>query len=383
MHPGAKIIDRKAVKDVAKIMIIASLGQSLIRFRGDLIDTWLEKGHQVLAVAPDNDVREQLELKGVKFFSIPFERAGINPLKDLKLLWQLIKLLRHNKPDYLFSYTAKPVIYGSLASFFISGCHVFAMITGLGYVFTTDGENRWLKKLSCFLYRVALIRSERVFFQNPDDLQLFYSEKLIKNDQGLLVNGSGVNLDYFGIENIPGGAPVFLMIARLLKEKGFHEYIEAAQIIKKQHPQVIFKLIAWQMEGSPSVLSADTLKKWHEKGIVEIFGETDDVRPYIAAASVYVLPSYREGTPRTVLEAMAMGRAIITTDAPGCRETVIDGLNGFLVPVKDSNALAKAMERFIAEPSLIEKMGAESRKIAAEKYDVHKVNRLINEVMGL
>jgi len=234
-----------------------------------------------------------------------------------------------------------------------------------------------------YLYRIALVRNEKVFFQNPDDLKLFQELKLVAARKCLLVSGSGVNLGYYKPAALPTGAPAFLMIARLLKEKGFEEYVKAAQIVKQKYPETVFRMIAWQLAGSPSVISSDQVERWKDEGLVEIFGETNDVRPFLAGASVYVLPSYREGTPRTVLEAMAMGRAIITTDAPGCRETVVDGVNGFLVPERDSKSLAEAMERFILEPELIAKMGKASRRIAEEKYNVHIVNQVINRTMGL
>jgi glycosyltransferase involved in cell wall biosynthesis len=368
---------------MARIAIVASLGQSLIRFRGDLIDSWLKDGHTVMAAAPDNDVEKDLTLKGVDFFKIPLERTGLNPVKDLLLWLSLIRLFCSLKPDFVFLYTIKPVIYGSLAAFLKPGCQVFSMITGLGYVFSDVDNKKWLLKLTTSLYRIALVRNKKVFFQNPDDLKLFKELKLVAARKCLLVNGSGVNLEYYEPAVLPTGVPVFLMIGRLLKEKGFEEFIEAARIVKQKYPETVFRMIAWQLEGSPSVITGERLEEWNNEGIVEIFGETEDVRPFLAGASVYVLPSYREGTPRTVLEAMAMGRAIITTDVPGCRETVVDGVNGFLVPVRDSKSLAEAMERFIVEPELTAKMGKASRRIAEEKYDVHQVNTIINEAMKL
>lgn len=368
---------------MAKIAIVAGLSQSVIRFRGDLIESWLEQGHRVLAAAPGSEAEEELKRKGVSYRSIPLERTGLNPLRDLLLLFQLIRLFRRGKPDYLFLYTVKPVIYGSIAAMFLPRCRVFSMITGLGFVFTEENKAKWLRRLTEWLYRLALKRNSTVFFQNPDDRNLFVGLKIVKADKTLIVNGSGVNLEYYGQAALPPGPPVFLMIARLLKEKGFMEYVEAARLVKRKYPQAQFKMIAWQLEGGPSVIGEEQVRCWREEGIIEIFGETDDVRPITAESSVYVLPSYREGTPRTVLEAMAMGRAVITTDMPGCRETVAEGVNGYLVPVKDSVKLAEAMERFITEPALIEQMGQASRRLAEEKYDVHKVNRVINEAMGL
>jgi len=293
-------------------------------------------------------------------------------------------LLKREKPGYLFCYTAKPVIFGSLAAFFNRKIRVFVMITGLGYVFSAGSvKGLLLKKLIAWLYRIALSRSEKVFFQNPDDLEEFLKLKIIRQDKAILINGSGVNIDNFSPRPLPQSQISFLMIARLLREKGVNEYIEAARIVKNRQPQARFVLVGWSFSDNPSAIGPDQIEMWKHEGIVEIYGETKDVRPYIADSSVYVLPSYREGTPRTVLEAMAMGRPIITTDVPGCRETVRDGLNGFLVSVKDSNALAEAMEKMIREPNLLAQMGTESRKLAEQKYDVHKVNRVINQEMGI
>ena len=369
---------------MARIVIIAGLASSLVRFRGDMIEEWLNLGHEVVAAAPGLSVENHFKEKGVSYFDIQLKRTGLNPVQDLSLIFRLCLLYIRTKPDYLFLYTVKPVIYGSIAAYFSPGCRVFSMITGLGMVFTEEvNKNSWLRKLVTCLYRVALKRNEKVFFQNPDDLGVFMELKVVKRDKTVMVNGSGVNLQYYRPFKLSAGPPVFLLIARMLKEKGIEEYVEAARIVKGRYPETVFKMIGWQLEGGPSVIEAVQVEQWKVEGVVEIYGETDDVRSYIAEASVYVLPSYREGTPRTVLEAMAMGRAVITTDAPGCRETVVEGVNGFLVPVKDSVALAEVMERYINEPELITKMGAASRKIAEEKYDVHKVNRVINEAMGL
>lgn len=367
------------------ILIIAGLGSSLVRFRGDLINTWLNAGYEVVAAAPEEEAREMVENLGVKYITIPLGRTGMNPVQDLKLLMALKRLLGKEKPDYLFLYTIKPVIYGSLAAYFSKNCRTFSMITGLGYAFAnTNGGGGFLKRLVSYLYRLALNRNEKVFFQNPDDQQFFLEQGLVDERKAVRVNGSGVNLEYFKTEPLPEGPQTFLLIARLIWEKGISEYIEAARLIKDKYAEARFMLVGWEFEDNPMSVGQKYLKQWQEEGLVEIHGETDDVRPFLKQCTVYVLPSYyREGTPRTVLEAMATGRAIITTDAPGCRETVIEGVNGFLVPVKDSRALAEAMEKFIVKPELAGNMGRASRKLAEEKYDVHKVNAEINRAMGV
>ena len=367
-----------------KIVIGAGFGGSLIRFRGDLIKSWLNMGYQVSAVAPGRETEKQLRELGVDYYPIPLNRTGLNPFSDFRLICNFIRLYAQVKPDYIFLYTIKPVIYGSLATFFCRQAEVYSMITGLGYVFYDGrGIKILLKTMVVWLYRIALARSKKVFFQNPDDINVFEEFRIVKPDKIVQINGSGVNIEFFSFAPPPAGQVIFLLIARLLREKGVLEYIEAAGIIKAKYPYTRFMLVGWSFDDNPSAISHKEIENWRDENIVEIYSETEDVRPFIAESSVYVLPSYREGTPRTVLEAMAMGRAIITTDAPGCRETVIEGINGFLVPVKDSQTLAKVMERFIIEPELAARMGAESRKIAEEKYDVQKVNAIINRAMSL
>ena len=369
---------------MAKIMIIAGFDQSLVLFRRELIESWLNNGHEVVAAAPGTAVQGVLKEMGAGYYELPLERTGLNPLKDLKLFFVLLQLLKREKPDCLFLYTVKPVIYGSLAAYFRPGVKVYAMITGLGYVFTDGAEvGRVLKGLVSFLYKTALRRCSRVFFQNPDDIAVFKQLGLVQPEKIVRVCGSGVNLEYFKETPVKEGPVTFLLIARLLKEKGIYEYVEAAGKVKTDYPQTVFKMIGWDLGSSPSSIGREGLEEWRNEGFVEILGETKDVRPFIEDCSVYVLPSYREGTPRTVLEAMAMGRAVITSDAPGCRETVEDGVNGFLVPVQDADALAEAMIRFIEEPGLVKDMGRESRRLAEEKYDVHKVNAEINRTMGI
>ena len=221
-----------------------------------------------------------------------------------------------------------------------------------------------------------------MFFQNPDDEALFREFQLLPETvPSTVVNGSGVDVAEYSVAPLPD-KPCFLLIARLLGDKGVREYAQAAQLVKAVYPEAVFRLVGW-IDDNPDAITQRELDQWVGSGLLEFLGRLDDVRPAISDCSVYVLPSYREGTPRTVLEAMAMGRAVITTDAPGCRETVVDGDNGFLVPVKDVNALADAMIKMVATSGLAASMGERSRRIAEEKYDVHKVNAAMLEGMGI
>jgi glycosyltransferase involved in cell wall biosynthesis len=258
------------------------------------------------------------------------------------------------------------------------------MVTGLGYVFMGNSpKQRLIRPLVSFLYRKALAANSKVFFLNSDDRRLF--GRLGIADQpgkSVLINGEGIDIHHFSEQRIEPAPPKFLMIARLIRDKGIREYAEAARLLGKRHPQALFRLLG-PPDVNPTAVPLSQIQAWHGEGRIEYLGETRDVRPYLADANVFVLPSYREGLPVTIMEAMASGRPVVTTNAPGCRETVVDGDNGFLVPVGNAEALAEAMERFALQPELIKRMGRRSREIAEEKYDVHKVNATIMKSMAL
>lgn len=375
-----------------KVAVIASYAPSLLNFRGPLLAAMVQTGHEVLACAPGEDqaVSDALAHIGVSYQSIDLSRTGINPLRDVRTILNLYRVLRHFGPDMVLGYTVKPVVYGSLAARLAGVPRHYSIITGLGFSFVDSPhvedqrKRRLLNKLIRWLYRLSLSSNAAVFFQNPDDRALFIRLKLIPEDRTVLVNGSGVDLDHFAESPVKARTqPTFLLIARLLKEKGIMEYVEAAAIIKKKNPKVTFQLLGPLDRNDSASITEAELAEW-QHSVIDYLGVTNDVRPFIIDSDVYVLPSfYGEGTPRTILEAMAVGRPIITTDAPGCRETVIEGENGFLIPVRDVSALVAAMEKFIDHPELIQLMGKRSREIAEKKYDVHKVNAIIMESMKL
>lgn len=371
-----------------KFLLVASFASSLIGFRKPLIIALLERGLEVHVAAPellDNQVvMTELTRLGVIPHGISMQRTGINPVADTKALISLYSLMREIKPDYMMGYTIKPVIYGTLAAWLARVPKRFALITGLGFAFTGEDDNKRkrIRAVAQGLYRSALRHCQVVFFQNHDDEALFRQLKIVApKTRTCVVSGSGVDVEEFDVVPFDTQKPLrFLLIARLLGDKGVREYNQAAEQVKKLHPEVQFDLVGG-LDANPTSITQAELDEWIEADTVNFLGRLNDVRPAIQASSVYVLPSYREGTPRTVLEAMAMGRAIITTDAPGCRETVVDGDNGFLVPVKDVDALTQAMLRFIEQPVLIAQMGQRARIIAEEKYDVHKVNaHMISEM---
>ncbi len=374
-----------------KILLIASLADSLINFRGPLIVALQAKGLDVHVAAPDmptdSAVRLQLEDMGVTAHQVPMAPTGTNLLADLRTFLALWCLMLRIEPRFVLGYTIKPVIYGTLAAWLAGVPRRFALITGLGYTFQNAEQGSRLQVLVQFLYALALARSQRVFFQNSDDLALFQKRSILPiTTPALVVNGSGVDLASFTVRPLPSaamsGAVRFLFIGRLLGDKGVREYAQAARLIKRHNPDVRCAMVGW-IDGNPNAITHAELDNWVADGSIDFLGRLKDVRPAIEACSVYVLPSYREGIPRSVLEAMAMGRGIITTDAPGCRETVMHGINGFLIPVQDAKALAEAMQRFIDEPSLQISMGVKSRQLAEDKYDVHKVNEVMLAGMGM
>ena len=373
-----------------RFLILASLSGSLTGFRKPLVQALVDNGLEVHAAAPEllanSKVVNELSAMGVTCHDAALSRTGMNPIADVKAMFALRRLMKEIKPDYFMGYTIKPVIYGNWAAWLAGVPHRFALITGLGYTFIGgQGVKRKLvSKLAHTLYKTALSKTHKAFFQNPDDEALFRELGLLpKGTPSVVVNGSGVPVHEYPNTPAPSHAqPKFLLIARLLGDKGVREYAAAAQIVKQQYPDVEFSLIG-RIDENPNSISQAELNGWVADNVLVAYGQQPDVKPYIADCSVYVLPSYREGTPRTVLEAMSIGRAIITTDAPGCRETVIDGVNGFLVPVKDANALANAMLKFIEQPELIATMGKRSREIAEQKYDVGIVNKQMLDGMGL
>lgn len=361
------------------VLIIGGVSESLRNFRGPLIESFRLMGFEVHVAASNfsEELASYFTSNGIQVHEIKIDRTGINPRTDLRTAYQIYKLVSNIKPDIFLAYTIKPVIYGLLACKFAkTTSKKAALITGLGYAFTNSRKGL-ISKIAKILYRTALKNADVIFFQNPDDRQTFNDESIIgSNSKTVVINGSGVDLDRFNLTPLPTGKVSFLMIGRLLGDKGVREYIEAAKIITSKYTNVTFNLVG-SIDSNPNSISESELLEWKNSGVISYWGRVSDVRPAITASHIYVLPSYREGTPRTVLEAMAMGRAIITTNAPGCRETVKNNINGFLVPIKSVSALVSSMEKFLKDETLIAAMGQASYRIACEKYDVHKVNALI------
>jgi glycosyltransferase involved in cell wall biosynthesis len=362
------------------VALLASLPESLINFRGPLIELLRARGHRVIACAPHapRQVLESLATWDVPFHPVDLQRNKIAVVGDLRYTWRIRIWLRRAKPDILLAYTPKPVIYGLIAGRLSRVPKRCALITGLGYAFTGQSlKKRLLAAIMARLYRIALKDCACAIFQNPDDLELFRRRRILPPGlRTLVVNGSGVDLLRFVPRQMPQG-PVFLLIARLLKDKGIREYVEAARVVKATYAEARFQLAGWH-DTNPEAIDRADLDRWVGEGVVEYLGPLEDVRSALAAARIYVLPSYREGTPRTVLEAMATGRPVITTDAPGCRDAVQHGVNGLLVPVGNVPQLAAAMIQMIRHPELAEAFGRAGLRIARERYDA----RIVSEAMA-
>ena len=363
---------------------MGSLSTSLTNFRGDLIQSLIRNGHHVTAAAPDMNEKtaEVLSGYGVDCLEISLSRNGLNPIKDLLNLIKLSQIMRKISPDILLTYTIKPNTWGAIAARFADVTSI-SMITGLGYAFT-DGKqlsitSSIVRTFARRLYAFSTSLNKYVIFQNLDDRDDFIKFGcLLDPSKARIVDGSGVNMEHYKRTPLPDNA-VFLMVSRLIKNKGVREYAQASMILKKKYPHAKFLLIGY-FDGGPDSISEKTVDEWVVGGL-EFLGRKNDIRPYMDQASVYVLPSYREGTPRSSLEAMSMGRPVITTDVPGCRGTVKNEKTGFLVPVRDVRVLAKKMEQLILDKKLRNQLGGKSYEYCKEKYEVSIVNNAIQGII--
>lgn len=367
-----------------KIAVLSSFTTSLFWFRVDMMKAFLAEGCQVIAVGDGSEEQwaDQFASLGIRYRQIPVQRNGTNPLQDLKTLRALYRLLREEKPDRIFAYQAKTVIYGGIAARLQRIPGFYPMIAGVGSVFLGSGfKRRLLRSVLVAEYKLGLGKAPRIFFQNRDDLATFTGHGILPEEKVVMLNGSGVNLDKFHPAPLPDEIS-FLCISRLIRDKGVCEYLEAARIIHSLHPEVRCVLVG-PFDTNPSAITPQQLQPYIDDGSVTYAGEQKDVFPFLCECTAFVLPSYHEGTPKTVLEAMATGRAAITTDAPGCRDTVTDGVNGYLVPVRNVDSIVDAMEKIIQDPNKTAQMGLEARRIAEDKYDVNKINAKIIQTMRI
>lgn len=356
-----------------KICLVSRCAWTLFNFRAGLARDLQRSGCEVICGGAGGDgYEERLADLGVRFVPLPVAKNSLNPLADLGLLAALLRWYRSERPDVVHHFTIKPVIYGSLAARMAGVPTIVNTITGLGHVFM-EPRRTWLRRIVELQYRLALGGAQHTFFYNREDRDLFIERRLVRMPRTSILPGSGVDCRRFSpLESdadADGGPVTFLFVGRLLREKGVHEFVEAARTVRARHPAARFLLLGARDERNPTVVSQATVDGWHAAGDVVWIGERADVRPVMATADVVVLPSYREGLPRAILEASAMGKPVITTDAVGCREAVEDGVTGLMVPVKDAQALARAMIRLLEGPADRRRMGLAGRRKAEREFE--------------
>jgi glycosyltransferase involved in cell wall biosynthesis len=359
-----------------KVVVISRCAWTMFNFRLPLLRALRAAGAEVIALGAGGDGYEaKLREQQVDFRHVPIAARSVQPLADVRLLFRLVRDMARERPDVVHCFTIKPAIYGPIAAWLSRVPVRMVTITGLGHAFTSAGG--LLRRLVTLLYRISLARAHRVYFQNAADRELFVSAGIVAPDRAKVCAGSGVDLVRFAPTRLPAEDPAqpvrFLMIARLIREKGISEYVQAAERVKQRHPAVEFSLLGGEDQRNPSALSSSEVAALRASAAVRWLGETSDVPPYISATDIVVLPSYREGLPRTLLEAGAMGRPVIATDVVGCRDVVVDNVTGFLVAPRDVASLAAAMERMIESRAQLAAMGRAARERVVALFDERAV----------
>lgn len=374
-----------------KFVMIGTTAACFYGFRSELIKSLSAKDITVYAFTTDNDALELEKISELGAIPISYQlnRGGLNPLADMLATFKLAQQIKQLKPDLVFSYFAKPVIFGTLAAKIAKVPKIIGMLEGLGYTFTDQpnglsSKTKLIKAIQVFLYKLALPKLDQLILLNHDDK----TDLLINNDievkETYILGGIGLDLNQYKYSPATKDLPIqFLFIGRLLKEKGIHDFIAAAQIVKEKFPQTIFTVLGGIDEANLGALTQGELTQYIDQNVIDYPGHVENIAERIKQSHVFVLPSYREGVPRSTQEAMAIGRPVITTDVPGCRDTVIDGVNGFLVPKWNPQALAEKMIYFIEHPEQVRMMGDQSHKIAIEKFDAEKVNQRLLEILGI
>ena len=358
-----------ATPPAGRVMLVENTAWSLVNFRLPLIRTLKENGFEVLTASPPDEYASKLTTEGIHHVPIPMSRKGTNPVEDAVLAWRLLLLFRKARPDMVMTYRAKPTIYGSLAAGCL-GIPVVNTITGLGAMFV---DETLLTRLAKELYRLALRRSRRVYFQNGEDLELFRQERIVRTARAHLIAGSGVDTDRFSPGPADGSEDpfVFLLTARLIRDKGIGEYAEAARILRARGRSVECRVVGFFDPGNPAAISPEQIDAWEDEGSIRYLGRSDDVVQHMRAADCIVLPSYyREGIPRTLIEGASVGRPLIAADMSGSREVVVDGVNGFLCRPRDADDLADRMEAMLrTSPEERRRMGKAGREKALREFD--------------
>ncbi|MFQ5773404.1 MAG: glycosyltransferase family 4 protein [Kiloniellaceae bacterium] len=334
-------------------------------------------GYRVHVAAARSPAAETIAAHGLVFHPLPLSRRGLGPWREVRTFWSIYRLYRSLAPDLVHQVTVKPVLYGGLAARLAGVPAVVNAVSGLGYVFVDRGWKAGvLRSAIKAAYRIALAqRNGRVIFQNLDDREEFAAQGLVNPDASVLIKGSGVDLARFAPKPEPEGVPLVMLASRMLRDKGVGEFVEAARVLRKKGARARFVLVGDTDAGNPAAIARDRLKAWRREGVVEWWGHREDMPGVLAQAHVVCLPSYREGLPKILIEAAACGRPIVASDVPGCREIARAGDNALSVPIRDAEALARAIERLIADPDLRRRMGARGRSIAEAEFSVARVVR--------
>lgn len=366
-----------------KILINSGRAIPVFKKRKKLLHEMQKNGADIYLCGFEENADSVCQEESIHFIKVPISRAGLNPFADFAVCCKYYKAIKKSHVDIVHSYTAKPNIYTSLAARVAGVKYIYPTVNGLGYAFTENQgtKNKLVQIIMCALYKISFAGATRVFFQNSDDAEELICRKIIKKEQCVIVAGSGIDLTEFPFSEC-GSSPVFFLASRLLITKGLRTYFEAAEIVKKKYPEARF-LLAGDFDPNPDGIREAELEQYAKEGNIEYLGLVKDMKNALKSCTVFVLPSYyREGIPHAILEAMSTGRAIITTNAPGCKETV-NGKNGFLIEPRNSEQLAEKMIWMVEHPEEVKQMGVESRKYAEEKFDVEKVNRVMLETMEI
>lgn len=331
----------------------------------------------------EENAADECKKRGVHFIEVPISRAGLNPFADMSVCFKYYKEIKKAQVDAVHSYTAKPNIYTSIAARLAGVKYIYPTINGLGYAFTEGqgAKNALIRIIMCALYKIGFAGATKIFFQNSDDAAELVQRGIVKKEQCVVIAGSGIDLQEYPYSDCPK-EPVFFLASRLLITKGLRTYFAAAKTVKEVHPDARF-VLAGDFDPNPDGISKEELERYINDGVIEYLGLVSDMKTALKNCTTFVLPSYyREGVPHAILEAMSTGRAIITTNAPGCKETV-NGKNGFLIEPRNSDQLAEKMIWMIEHPEEVKRMGIESRRYAEEKFDVNKVNEVMLKTMEI
>jgi len=371
-----------------KILLFDGDVSCLVRFRGDFARELVKRGNEVEALVPvlNSSEKASMDSLGIKYTNINLARTNMSPVKIIKEFFRVRRHIKQINPDIIFNYTAKPFLLGSIAAKLLKVKKIYSMLPGLGFIFIGNSlKKKLLRLIVCILYKISFACNNRAFVLNKDDHNELIQRKLITEKKLVMIRGEGVDLEHYSDDNENKNItpPVFLFVGRLIREKGINDFVKAAEIIKKEHPEIEFR-VAGNVDKNPSSITLEELKELSRNKTINYIGFINDIREEFKKSSVFVLPSYyREGLPRSTMEALSMKVPVITTINPGCRESIEDGTTGYLTPINKPEVLAQKIEKFIQKPELVNKMGLNARAFAEKHYNVNIINdEIANIILG-